>query len=163
MLDKPTDVTSEFVEAVGLRFQEQQMPRIAGRIFGLLMLEGGPLSFAELAETLQVSRGSISTNARMLAEIGLIERVAKPGDRQDHYRIIPDGLGGIMHKQISKLRWTDAYYRSVADRLPTGRTEARKRLIAAATYSLKIAEGLERSLREAEEILAQELRDNASS
>ena len=126
------------------------MPRIAGRLFGLLLIEGGPLSFGELADRLQVSRGSISINARLLADRGFIERVSKPGDRQDHYRIQSDGLASLFKKQLTALRWSDTYYRKIAERLPAHRVDAKRRLIATATYAGKAAEGLERGLREAE-------------
>ena len=154
-----TDHAEEFIESMGLRFQDQQMPRIAGRLFGLLLIDGGPYSFGELAERLKVSRGSISTNARMLADFGLIERVAKPGDRQDHYRIEPDGLVRIFRKQLVKLRENGKHYRDTADKLPPESAAARRRLIASAILAQKAAEGLERGLAEAEALLAEEYSD----
>ena len=150
-----TDPVEDFVETIGLRFQDQQLPRIAGRLFGLLLMEGGPFSFSELAERLQVSRGSISVNARLLTGMGLIERVSKPGDRQDHYRIQPDGLASLFRRHLATLRWSDSYYRKVAERLPAHRGDAKRRLIATATYAGKAAEGLERGLKEAEASLRQ--------
>lgn len=149
----PHDPVDEFIEAMGLRFQDQQLPRIAGRLFGLLLIEGGPLSFGELAERLQVSRGSVSTNARMLAELGLIERVARPGDRQDHYRIVPDGMVALFRKQLVKLRESVRLYRTTADRLPPHQAEGRRRLAASAIFAEKAVEGLERGLAEAEAVL----------
>ncbi len=146
----------DFVEAMGLRFQDQQMPRIAGRLFGLLLVEGGPFSFGELADRLQVSRGSISTNARLLDDLGLIERVAKPGDRQDYYRIAPEGLVSLFRKQLAKLRSSGEYYRNTAEQLPDHMKHAKRRLIVAATYAHKAAEGLERGLAEAETILEEQ-------
>ena len=77
----------DFIERMGLNAQADGMPRIAGRIMGLMVLDGGPLAFGELAERLQVSRGSISTNVRLLEGMGVIERVAKPGDRSDYFRL----------------------------------------------------------------------------
>ena len=77
----------EFIERMGLHAQADGMPRIAGRIMGLMVLDGGPLAFGQLAERLQVSRGSISTNVRLLEGMGVIERVAKPGDRGDYFRL----------------------------------------------------------------------------
>lgn len=144
------DATTEFIETMGLRFQEQQMPRIAGRLFGLLLIEGGPLSFGELSDLLQVSRGSVSTNARMLAEFGLIERVGKPGDRQDHYRIVPDGMISLFRKQLARLSEADGFYRAIEARLPAHKRDARRRLVEMAVYSRRAAEGLELGLAKAE-------------
>jgi DNA-binding transcriptional regulator GbsR (MarR family) len=43
-------VVEEFVERMGLVAEGDGLPRIAGRIMGLMVIEGGPLSFAELAQ-----------------------------------------------------------------------------------------------------------------
>lgn len=153
MSDHRDDPVTEFIETMGVRFQEQNMPRIAGRLFGLLLIEGGPLSFADLAERLRVSRGSVSTNARMLVDLGLIERVGKPGDRHDHYRIAPDGLVSVFRKQLERLRWSDGFYRSIEARLPADQRGSKQRLRKIATYTRKAVEGLERGLEEAETLL----------
>lgn len=78
-----------FIERLGLITQASGLPRIAGRLFALMVVQGGPLSFRELAEQLQVSRGSISTNTRLLEQLGVIERTSRPGDRQDYFQIRP--------------------------------------------------------------------------
>jgi DNA-binding transcriptional regulator GbsR (MarR family) len=153
MIEYHDDPVTEFIETMGVRFQEQNMPRIAGRLFGLLLIEGGPMSFAHLAERLQVSRGSVSTNARMLADLGLIERVGKPGDRHDHYRMAPGGLVSVFRKQLDRLRWSDSFYRSIEARLPAHQRGSKQRLREIATYARKAAEGLERGLEEAEALL----------
>lgn len=80
----------EFVERMGVLAQSDGLPRIAGRLMGLMVLERGPLAFGELAECLQVSRGSISTNARLLEGMGVLERVAKPGERGDYFQLAND-------------------------------------------------------------------------
>ena len=56
------DAIERFIEGFGLLMQQDGLPRIAGRMLALFIVEGGPFSFSELAEKLQVSRGSISTN-----------------------------------------------------------------------------------------------------
>ena len=38
------------------------------------------------------SKGSVSTNTRLLMQIGLIERFVIPGERHNHYRLSPDAL-----------------------------------------------------------------------
>ena len=81
------DGIERFIEQMGLSAQADGVPRIAGRIFGYFIVNGGPASFTQLAEELQVSRASVSTNTRILANIGFIERVSRPGDRQDYYQL----------------------------------------------------------------------------
>jgi DNA-binding MarR family transcriptional regulator len=76
----------EFIEAVGLFFEQLGIPRIGGRILGLLMLAERPLTLDDMAGLLLVSRASVSTNARMSVAGGLVEHVSLPGDRRDYYR-----------------------------------------------------------------------------
>jgi len=79
-----------FIERMGLQFEEDGLPRIAGRVMGLLLLKEDPASLEELATELQVSKASASTNCRLLEGAGLAERRAFPGDRRDYYRADPD-------------------------------------------------------------------------
>lgn len=94
----------EFIEGMGLTAEADGLPRIAGRMWGLFVIEGGPCSFAELAERLQVSRGSISTNARLLRDFGILERVSRPGDRQDYYRLAENPYGALLHGYADRMR-----------------------------------------------------------
>lgn len=93
----------EFIELMGRHFDEEGVARIAGRLFGLLMLGQEPCSLDELAARLQVSKGSVSSNARLLEDWGLAERVTHPGDRRDFYRIAPDMADRLLRRMISRL------------------------------------------------------------
>ena len=67
------------------------LSHMAGRILAaLLVAVPAEQSAEELAGTLQASRGSISTQTRLLETLGLIERVRKGGDRRTYYRNRPD-------------------------------------------------------------------------
>jgi DNA-binding transcriptional regulator GbsR (MarR family) len=77
----------DFIETIGMIVQADGFPRISGRMFGLLVFDGGAHAFGDLAHALQVSRGSISSSARLLEEQGLIRRVSKPGQRQDYFEV----------------------------------------------------------------------------
>jgi len=76
-----------FIEAMGLAHEEDRLPRIAGRLVGLLILSPEPVRFDHLAARLRVSRASISTNTRLLENMGVIQRVTRPGDRRDYFKI----------------------------------------------------------------------------
>lgn len=80
-------IREEFIELVGRIVQADGMPRNAGRIMGLLIFDGTQTSFGDLAESLQISRGSVSSSSRLLEEFGLIRRVSKPGERQDYFQL----------------------------------------------------------------------------
>jgi DNA-binding transcriptional regulator GbsR (MarR family) len=44
----------------------------------------------------------VSVNTRMLQDKGLIERVSRPGDRRDYYRISTDPFVCTMEQRIAK-------------------------------------------------------------
>jgi len=79
----------QFIESVGQYFERYALPRIGGRILGLLLVAQRELSLDDIASTLQVSRASVSTNIRLILVIGLGELVTRPGDRRDYYRFSP--------------------------------------------------------------------------
>lgn len=91
----------QFVEEVGLMFEQVGLPRMAGRIFGwLLISHPAHQSHSELAEVLQASKGSISTMTRLLMQLSLIERVIFPGDRRDYFQIKPHAWSQITQQQL---------------------------------------------------------------
>jgi DNA-binding MarR family transcriptional regulator len=107
MSDDPTydAVRVDFIEKTGLVTQAEGLPRIAGRVFGMLIYDGEVVSFSDLATKLQVSRASISTSIRILEERGLVKRVTKPGQRQDFFQLAPNPyatmLEGIQNRNQS--------------------------------------------------------------
>ncbi len=80
----------QFTHRMGLLFEQDALPPIAGRVFGLLMVSREPRCLSELAEVLHVSKASVSTNARLLARRGILELIRHSGDRRDFYRVPPD-------------------------------------------------------------------------
>lgn len=91
------DEERSFVEEVGIVFEKTGLPRMAGRMFGWLLISDPPYqSAAELADVLMASKGSISTTVRLLAQSGLIEHHIIPGERHDHFRLCEDALQKII-------------------------------------------------------------------
>lgn len=76
----------EFIESMGVYFGRYGLPRIGGRILGLLMVAERPLSLDDMANTLRVSRASVSTNLRLITASSLADQISLPGDRRDYYR-----------------------------------------------------------------------------
>ena len=83
-----------FIERMGLYYEHLGVPRIGGRILGLLMMARRPLTLDDMAHLLRVSRASISTNARMNVAVGMVRHVSLPGDRRDYYEFRPDAWEG---------------------------------------------------------------------
>ena len=93
-----------FAEDVGLTFEEEGMPRMAGRILGWLLVSEAPqVAFQELAETLHASKGSISTMSRLLIRMGLVERVSLPGERRDYIRLKPGSWSEWFAAEAAKI------------------------------------------------------------
>ncbi|HEX6575563.1 MAG TPA: MarR family transcriptional regulator [Gemmatimonadaceae bacterium] len=90
------------MERLALTLESDGFPRIAGRIFGLLIIEEREVSLDDLAAALGASKASASVNTRMLEDKGLIERVSRPGDRRDYYRISADPFVCTMEQRIAK-------------------------------------------------------------
>lgn len=97
-----------FVDAIGAYFERQGAQRIGGRILGLLMLAGEPLSPARVAQLLHVSPASVSTNIRNLLGSGVAELATVPGDRRHYYTFSSSGWEGHLRRTLENL---DAFSR----------------------------------------------------
>ena len=114
----PNPAVQAFIERMGLASETDGMPRIAGRILGYLIVYGGPVSFTELADILQVSRGSISTNARLLGSLGIIELVSFPGDRQNYYQLSDNPGEKIISAALARIKNTERILGSARKTIP---------------------------------------------
>ncbi|MBC54896.1 MAG: MarR family transcriptional regulator [Gammaproteobacteria bacterium] len=126
--DSDRDGVSYFIEQMGLTSQTDGLPRIAGRIAGYFIIYGGPVSFAQLAEQLKVSRGSVSTNARMLVSIGFIEKVTVPGDRQDYYQLSDAPFLRMIDGYLQRMRHMQTIVETADRKIPAQLPDTKKRL-----------------------------------
>jgi DNA-binding transcriptional regulator GbsR (MarR family) len=79
-----------WVEQVSMLLERDGLPRMAGRIFGWLLVCDPPeQSMEDLAEAVQGSKASMSTMTRLLVQSALVEKVRAPGARRDQFRIRP--------------------------------------------------------------------------
>ena len=93
----------QFVEEVGIVFEQTGLPRMAGRILGWLLIVDPPhQSTDELADALMASKGSISTVTRLLIQIGLIERLSLPGVRHGYFRIKPGASHQLLKDSLNQ-------------------------------------------------------------
>ena len=96
MSDLPAGISKiqeiHFIEDIALFFERIGMPRMAGKILGVLLIADPPAqSITEIGEKLNASKSSVSIMARLLVENGLIDRVASPIPRRDYYRFKDKG------------------------------------------------------------------------
>jgi DNA-binding transcriptional regulator GbsR (MarR family) len=128
------DSVQKFVEQMGLMCEEEGMPRSSGRILGFLLAEDGPFSLDELAEQLQMSKASVSTNARMLEQHGMIRRVGSPGDRRDFYQVQRDPWESMLQVAQNQWRRMSTVFAEAADALPPENENGCRRLREASRF-----------------------------
>lgn len=117
----------DFVELMGLISQADGEPRIGGRMFGLLLVEGRALTLNEFAQRLDISKASASTNARRLASRGVIEYV-KHGNRQDGYALVPDLYRQMSRTMTERFLVRAEELETMEALLPDGPTGAKERI-----------------------------------
>ena len=140
-----------FVERMGLMMEADGMPRIAGRLFGFLLIHPESYSLDELADRLQVSKASVSTNARFLEQLGLLERSAEPGDRRDFYRVGPGAWENVLRSAQRRWRALQEVFAEAIEALPPEMEAGRLRLREADRFHdlmMEATEGLIQRWRE---------------
>ena len=94
----------QFIEDAGICYEDMGLPRMAGRIFGWLLVCEPPHQCAEdLASVVGASKGSISSMTRLLVQFGLIERMGLPGKRGIYYRVKPGAWSEHAKARLSHL------------------------------------------------------------
>jgi DNA-binding transcriptional regulator GbsR (MarR family) len=89
---------------MALRLEREGLTRMAGRIWGWLLVCDPPYqSAADLAAVLRASKGSISTMTALLIRASLIERVALPGQRRHYYRMRPVAMASLLRERFTRI------------------------------------------------------------
>ena len=81
------DIRNDFIHIVGEKTEKFGFSRIAGQLEGLLLLSNQPMSLDEMAERLEVSKGSVSSNIRLLERFKVVRKVYNKGARKNFYEI----------------------------------------------------------------------------
>ncbi len=93
-----------YVEDFGLLFEQFGKPRMVGRVLGVLLVSGSEEHSAEeLADLLRASRGSMSSATRTLVQSGLVQRVSRPGERRDYFRVRPGAWNELMRERMTQV------------------------------------------------------------
>lgn len=123
-------------------------PPMAGRAAGVLMLSQEPVSTAQLQETLEASKGSVSEVARLLVDNGVVERFKERGQRQYVYQWRPDAWIGCLRHQVQATTQLLDFARDARQKAADLSPVQRRRLDHMAEYYVFIVERLERLLSE---------------
>ena len=81
------DIRNDLIHVIGEKAEKFGFSRIAGQLEGLLLFSRQPMSLDEMAERLEVSKGSVSTNIRLLERWKVARKVYHKGARKNFYEI----------------------------------------------------------------------------
>jgi DNA-binding transcriptional regulator GbsR (MarR family) len=137
-----------FIDRMGIVAEHDGMSPIAGRLFALLLLADHPQSLDDLADTLGVSKASVSTDARRLLERGIVERVARAGDRRDYYELAPDFFARIIEVRVARWRRMQRLANDVRDQAASLSPTVARRIDAIDDVEASIILPLEQSLEQ---------------
>lgn len=104
MTDAETTLELQFAEEMGEFFGSGGLPRMAGRVWAMLLVMDAPyVAAVDLQQALGASAGSISGATRYLLESGLIERVNVPGQRRDYFTPRRNAISNIIRMRLERL------------------------------------------------------------
>lgn len=83
-------IKKDFVQEFGEAYHMFGLPRLMGRVVGLLLHADEPVSLDTITKDLNVSKGPVSQIVKRLRDHNQVKRVWIPGDRKDYYAADPD-------------------------------------------------------------------------
>ncbi len=98
MNDKKYKFQVEFASVIGMLASRFSISPTVGQIYGLLYMSPRPISLNEMVERLRISKGSASTNVRILESWGAVRKVWVDNTRKDYYEANPDILKIIINR-----------------------------------------------------------------
>jgi DNA-binding transcriptional regulator GbsR (MarR family) len=139
----------EFIERVGMLFESSGSTRIAGRVVGWLLICDPPeQSQTDLVERLGASKASISTEIGKLEQRGVIERVARPGDRRTYFTITVDAWPDLLAQRVRAMEHAIATAEEGLALLADAPSSRRARLLAMQRAHKHMAKATTRALAE---------------
>lgn len=103
--DLETAKRAAFIEKVGLQVESTAwMPRMSGRVLGLLLVASEPLTQTQIREELGASVGAVSNATRELIDKRLAQRVGVPGSRNIAFELRPDAWRSLEEDGLRGVR-----------------------------------------------------------
>lgn len=133
---------NRFIETLGMIWQAEGGPRIAGQILGYLILADGPRSLTDIAAALGVSKASVSTNVRLLEMRGMTSRVSNLGSRQDLWQAAPHPQSGTLMAMSDRFRRNAVQIGAIADDFPDTAADKREKVAQFAEFYEKSSDFL---------------------
>ncbi len=107
-----SDPLHDYVDRLGMWFEQIGMQPLVGRLLAWLIVCQPPQqSSKDLAGALGASPGAISTTAKVLTQMSMIERVRIRGDRKTYFRVVP----GIWTQRVRAEMALTVHLRQIAE------------------------------------------------
>lgn len=102
---QPPAEVLQWVERIAKYCADQDgVPLIAGRILGWLTVAvPAQQSAAQIATAIGASRASLTTNLRLLASVGFVTPLTRPGERTVYYRVDDEAWARVVRRQVASL------------------------------------------------------------
>lgn len=143
------DAATRFVERMGVALGFFGLSRNAGRIVAYLIAHPGSHGFDDLTGGLGISRGSVSMNTRQLESMGVVERLSRPGERSDFFRLTPDAQARFLEAWLGRLREVESILHDALGALPED-SRPHERIRETERFYHDVAERLRACVREHE-------------
>jgi DNA-binding transcriptional regulator GbsR (MarR family) len=137
----------KFVEKLGYYYESYGIPRIGGKMIALLQVSGRALSAEEMANTLKVSRSSVSTNIRLLVLYKFVEAAPGQDSRTDYFTLAADAWDNAIIARIEGFQNLKAITEQCIATLEEGDC-ANEKLQDMASWAAVMIEGHEKTLEE---------------
>jgi DNA-binding transcriptional regulator GbsR (MarR family) len=72
----------QFIDDMGQQMVTWTLPRIAGRVYGYLLLQAKPVSADQIAADLEIAKSGVSVAVRQLVGLGLARSLPQRGSRR---------------------------------------------------------------------------------
>ncbi len=100
-------VSTSIIDGLGHMASFFGFSKVMGQLYGVLLLSPKPMSLDDLAERLDISKGSVSMNMQALERWGTVQEVWVRGDRRKYYeaetdlwKIIATVLAGRERREV---------------------------------------------------------------
>ncbi|HRQ87259.1 MAG TPA: MarR family transcriptional regulator, partial [Bacteroidia bacterium] len=84
-IDPEAEIRGKSVEFFVSFVQVFGFPKSIGQIYGLLFIAEEPLSMDDIADSLQISKGSASQGLGLLRSLGAVTTVPASNDRREYF------------------------------------------------------------------------------
>lgn len=98
------DVKSRLIELGGRTTQDLGLGRVTGQVLGYVFLSETECSLDDIGRDLGLSKAAVSTAARQLESLGLMQRVWKKGDRKHYYETARNVGPALRHAILEMIR-----------------------------------------------------------